>query len=86
MAIEEDGDYFGRTIAFVGCSSYDTCYIKKKCSIILEVYKDNISYMIFIESVKVVCALCSFFVAYMIFTEKKLQTHPLNIMGWITLF
>jgi len=84
--IEEDENYFGRTIASVGCSTDDTCYIKKKCSIILEVYKDHQGYMVFFESVKVICALCSFFVAYMIWTEKKLQTHPMNIMGYICLF
>lgn len=70
----------------MGCSSEDTCYIKKKCSIILEVYKDHQGYMVMIESIKVVCSLASFFVAYMIWTEEKLQTHPLNIIGYICLF
>jgi hypothetical protein len=86
LAVEEDESYFGRTIASVGCSSEETCYIKKKCSIILELYKDHERYMVFVEVIKVICALSSFFVAYMVFTEKKLQTHPMNIMGYISLF
>lgn len=72
LAIEEDEEFFGRTIASVGCTTEKTCYIKKKCSIILEVYKDHQGYMVFIESLKVICAMLSFFCAYMIWTEKKL--------------
>ena len=41
--------------------------------------------MVFIESLKVVCAFCSFFAGYTVLSDKRLQSHPGYLVGIICL-
>ena len=42
--------------------------------------------MVFVECVKIVTALCSFITAYIIFSDKRISSHPGSLIGIICLF
>jgi len=68
------------------CSDEFSCFIQQICSKLTSQYTNEPSYMVFIETLKVVTAMCSFFVAYMILSQKKIQHHPGYLVALISLF
>lgn len=56
-------------VAQFGCGDVYQCFIERTCSVLTFKYQNDKAYMIFVELVKILTALCSFITAYIIFSN-----------------